>query len=354
MGLIFAYFYCILEWYYMPSSVPIASLPPLKCIITQQNETEMGANIGQMRQSIGQIFFVGQGVSGVLAKTYFKRIYPRIRADVYYPSMKNSGIFVTRCFCAAGSNHFPFKKGKRYTSGDVPLQRKLYDGSRTMTSDIKDSFHPFDVDGLATFYKESIEDSKFRDVMVSFGLPPTIEENVDCFCKALAIQFQMFVNSDTDEADDIVAMEYQKLIAEPQAEANESYRPVTVLYPGDQLYFKTRPRPTYQVNIYERFQHTWEFENIGTQVWHGRRLYFSNHESVRPRAEANYIDIPDTPPHKGIKITVSVDARGFEGKTECKWIMIDQDGNDCFPNSSTFSFVVCVRFEYDKDREVIQ
>lgn len=150
----------------------------------------------------------------------------------------------------------------------------------------------------------------------------------------------------TDEADDIVAMEYQKLLAEPQEKANEVYHPASVLYPGDQIYFKSQYRPTYQVNIYEVFQHTWEFENAGTQVWRGRRLFFSNHDTARPRTETNYIDIPDTPPHMGVKITVSMDARGFEGKTECKWIMVDSDNNDCFPNSSTFTFVVSTKYDY--------
>lgn len=284
----------------------------------------------------------------MLVKTYFERLYPHIRTAVYYPSRKNSGIFVTLCFCAAGSNHFPFTKGKRYTSEDVPLQRKIYDGTRTMTVDIKSSFHPFNEDGLAAFYKENIETAKLRDVMVAFGIPPTSEMNEDCLCRTLAIQFRAFIESDTDEADDIAAMEYWKLLEETKEETAEEYHPASVLYPGDQVYLKSKFRPTYQVNIYEKFQHTWEFENTGTQVWRGRRLYFINHDAVRPRADANYIDIPDTPPYKGVKITVSVDARGFEGKSECKWIMVDNDDNDCFPNSNTFSFVINTKYEYQK------
>ncbi len=284
----------------------------------------------------------------MLVKTYFERLYPHIRTELYYPSRKNSGIFVMRCFCAAGSNHFPFTKGKRYTSGDVPLPRKLYDGSRTMTPDIKASFHSFDEYGLTAFYKENIETAKMRDVMVAFGIPPTSKMNEDCLCRALAIQFRAFIESDTDEADDIAAMEYQKLLADPKEETTETYHSASVLYPGDQIYFKSKFRPTYQVNIYEKFQHTWEFENTGTQVWRGRRLYFLNHDAVRPRADANYIDIPDTPPHKGVKITVSMDACGFEGKSECKWIMVDNDDNDCFPNSNTFTFFVSAKFEYQK------
>lgn len=289
----------------------------------------------------------------MLIKTYFERIYPHIRADVYYPSRKNSGIFVILCFCAAGSNHFPFTKGQRYTSGDVPLPRKLYDGSRPMTPEIKASFHSFDDAGLTAFYKKNIEDGKTRDVMLAFGIPPTTEENKDCLCRALSLQLRAFVDSDADEADDIVAIEYQKLLAVPQEET-ESYQPASVLYPGDQIYFTSKFRPTYQVNIYEKFQHTWEFENVGTQVWRGRRLFFSNHDAVRPRAGSVYIDIPDTPPHKGVKITVSMDARGFEGKSECRWIMVDSDNNDCFPNSNTFIFIISTRFEYQKQTEVIQ
>ena len=284
----------------------------------------------------------------MLVKTYFERLYPHIRTAVYYPNRKNSGIFVTLCFCAAGSTHFPFTKGKRYTSEDVPLPRKLYDGSRTMTADIKSSFHPFNEDGLAAFYKENIETAKMRDVMLAFGIPPTTETDDDCLCRSLAIQFRAFIESDTDEADDIVALEYQKLLTEPQMETAESYHHASVLYPGDQIYFKSKFRPIYQVNIYEKFQHTWEFENTGTQTWRGRRLFFSNHDAVRPRAKENYIDIPDTPPHKDVKITVSMDARGFEGISECKWIMVDSDGNDCFPNSNTFTFVVSAKFEYQK------
>lgn len=284
----------------------------------------------------------------MLVKTYFERIYPHIRAEAYYPSRKNNGIFVTHCFCAAGSNQFPFTKGKRYTSGDVPLQRKLFDGSRKMTPDIKESFNPFDIDGLATFYKENIENGKVREVMLAFGIPPSAEENKELLCRALAIQFKAFIDSTTDEADDIVAIEYQKLLAEPQKDVSNSYQPSSVLYPGDQVYLKTKFRQIYQANIYEKILHTWEFENVGTQTWRGRKLYFSNHDAVRPRADTNYIDIPDTPPHKSVKITASIDTRGFEGTTECRWIMVDSGNNDCFPNSSTFTIVIKTKFEYGK------
>lgn len=282
----------------------------------------------------------------MLAKTYFEGIYPHIKSAVYYPSRKNNGIFITLCFFAAGSNYFTYIKGKRYTSGDVSSQRKIYDGTRPMKADVKASFNPFNVDGLTEFFESNIEDGKIKDVMRFFGIPPTSKHKKDCLCKALALQLKAFVDSDTDEADDIAAMEYQRLLSEPMAEQCETQLLQSALYPGDKAYNKTKYRPTYQVNIYEQFQHTWEFENIGMQTWRGRKLYFSNHDTVRPRAEKNCIDIPDTPPHKGVKITVSMDARGFEETTECKWIMVDKDGNDCFPNSGMFTFLVKTRFGY--------
>lgn len=49
-----------------------------------------------------------------------------------------------------------------------------------------------------------------------------------------------------------------------------------------------------------------------------------------------------------------MDARCFEGKSECKWIMVDSDNNDCFPKRNTFVFVVSTKFEYQKQTEVIQ
>jgi hypothetical protein len=101
------------------------------------------------------------------------------------------------------------------------------------------------------------------------------------------------------------------------------------------------------VNIYEKFQHTGNlcYGNAGL----ARQQTLFLEPRCRPsESRPNYIDIPDTPPHKGVKITVSMDARGFEGKSECKWIMVDNDDNDCFPNSNTFTFFVSAKFEHQK------
>ena len=293
--------------------------------------------------------FVRRGVSDLLVKTYFERLYPHTKSELYFPSRKNTGIFVSLCFMAAGSNYFPIKAGKKYTSDDVALQRKIYDGSRPMTHEVKNSFHPFDLKGLADFYRKHLSE-KIPAIALSFGISSDKKIDPECLCVALAMQFNLFIGSNSDEADDVVALEYQKLLAEPTAIESESYCPASVLYPGDQVRLKSKYRPVYRVGIYEKFEHTWEIENIGTQVWQGRKLFLSNHNKIRPKATMCYVAIPHTPPKKSVKIAVNMDARGFEDKSECKWIMVDEHGNDCFPNSGSFEFIIDTRFRC-KDKE---
>lgn len=276
---------------------------------------------------------------------YFKRIYPHIKSGVFYPSQKNAGIFVTLCFKAAGSNYFSYVKGKRYTSMDVPLQRKIYDGTRTMSYDVKSSFRNFDVAGLTNFFESSIDDRKTNDTMLAFGVPASAALNKKALCEALALQMKTLVEVDTEDAEDIVLLEYQRLVVEPTGVITLS-EVTRVLYPGDSVYMESAWCPIYSVSCNEKFQHTWSFQNSGIQTWRGRKLFFSNHDKVRPRADANYIEIPDVPPGKNIKITASMDARGFEGKTECLWIMVDSEGNNCFPNNSCFTIIVDVTFRF--------
>ena len=284
----------------------------------------------------------------MLIKIFFARLYPHTRSDIYHPSRKNNGLFVSLCFLAAGSDYFSYKKGKIYKSADVALQRKLYAGPRLMTQEIKNSFRSFDIEGLTAFYKESIDETKIREIMLSFGIVPDIEINIECLCRALAIQFRAFVESKTNEADDIVALEYQKLLAMPETAETDDYQPASVLYPGDQVCLRTKIRPVYRESIYKLIQHTWEFENTGNQTWRGRKLYLSNHADIRPKTDTCYIDIPETPPQKNVKIAVSMDTRGFEGTYKCKWTMVDSEGNDCFPNSDTFTFTITTKFEFEK------
>ena len=285
----------------------------------------------------------------MLLKEFFERVYPYTRSEKYYPSRKNTGILVLRCFSAAGSSYFRFNKEKRYTAQDVPLERKLYDGSRTLTLEQKKSFRAFDVNGLAECLKTMLDDSRTCEVMLEFGIPPGTDENFELLCLALAIQVKVFTDSMDENADDIVLPEYQRLLSgSPANKTSIASSSPEMLYHNDSIYFRSPLCPTYEVDIYETFQHTWMFDNVGKQTWRGRKLFFSNHAEVRPTADQIYIDIPDTPPNRSVTLTVTMDSRGFEGTYECKWIMIDSKGNDCYRNSSQFHFIVRTRFAIEK------
>lgn len=274
---------------------------------------------------------------------YFSRIFPSTAGQMYYPSRKNNGIFVCFCFSTAGSNYFTPKTG-RMTSADVPLERKLYDGSRKMSPELKASFKTFDADGLCAYFEKIIDKDKYGDVMLSFAIPPTEEKNPQALRRALADQFKEFIESDKEDAADIVAMQYQRYLTETETEPS-SYHHISSLYPDDTVYIKPDHKRSYSGFMYEKLTVTWKFSNLGKQTWRGRKLYLSNHGEIRPRAESNYIEIPETPPNKGVEVTTVIELRPFEGHTTCHWIMVDSEDNDCYPGSRTFDIEIDVKFK---------
>ena len=269
---------------------------------------------------------------------YFSRIFPSTKAEMYYPSRKNSGVFVSFCFQSAGSNYF-HPKACKMTSADVPLERKIYDGSRSMSQELKESFKTFDEDGLNKYFEKIIDKEKYDEVMLANGIPLGIERNPQALRKALVIQFRAFIDSDTEEATDIVGMMYQQYLEEPEPEVQTFHR-ISSLYPDDTVYMKPEHKRSYSGYMYEKLEVIWKFSNLGKQTWRGRKLYLSNHGEIRPRAESNYVEIPDTPPNTGVQVSVIIDLRPFEGNAVCKWVMIDSEGSDCFPGSRMFDIEI--------------
>ena len=275
---------------------------------------------------------------------YFSRIFPSTAGQMYYPNRKNSGIFVSFCFIEAGSNYFSHKQGDRLKSDDVPLERKLYDGSRKMSPDLKDSFKSFNADGLCAYFEKVIDKDKYGDVMLVFAIPPTETKNPQALRRALADQFKEFIDSDKEDAADIVAMQYQQYLAEKEPEPS-SYHHISSLYPNDTVYIKPDHQRSYSGFMYEKLTVAWKFSNLGKQTWRDRKLYLSNYAEIRPRAESNYIEIPETPPNTGVEISTVIELRPFEGRTTCHWIMVDSDGNDCYPGSRMFDLDIDVKFK---------
>lgn len=248
-------------------------------------------------------------------------------------------MFVSMLFVAAGSEYFSAS-----TSSDKEYQKKLYNGSKPLTKNMRDSFPSvINIIDVVAFFDEYINTNQLREVMNAFAIPVSVVPDKTLLSTALATQFQLFIQSDTNDVDDIVAMEYQRLLSEPE----ELVQLIKPLYPNDSAYVcEFKPQRSYSVSTYERFQHTWAIKNTGTQTWRGRKLVFANHTEVRPRTDDNAIVIPDMIPGKDIKITTSFDARGCEGSFDCLWEMHDSDGNNCFPdNKRLFCVTIAVIYK---------
>ena len=265
---------------------------------------------------------------------YCKNIYP------YCQQISSQGLFVSKLFITGGSSYFSAS-----ITADKEYQKKLYNGSKPLTQNLKDSFPAnIQLDALVGLFEKHLKDDQVRQAMTAFAIPVSLEPARGTFFLALALQFCYFIKNETSDVDDIVAMEYQKLLTEPIDEKPQSLAP---LYPGDSAYvLEFLPARIYSRKCYEWFDHTWVIRNTGIQTWRGRKFVFVNHATVRPRANTNCIDIPDVAPGKDIKITTSFDTRGFEGHYECFWGMQDSEGNDCFPNNKwLFNVTIDTEFE---------
>ena len=116
-------------------------------------------------------------------------------------------------------------------------------------------------------------------------------------------------------------------------------------YPGDKIKVSFGREKRYRVNCYDAFQHTWTIDNAGTVEWRGRRLFLTNSADIKLKVESIYLDVPTLRPGEQIKIATGIEARGKEDTAEYKWIMIDKDGNNCFPEDRSLYITVTVEFQ---------
>lgn len=252
------------------------------------------------------------------------------------PRLKSQEKFIDALFRAAGHE---LSYGESY-------KRKLFNGDMPFRRDVKALFREYNFQSLTDFFLSEIADDRVPRVVAAFGIPEPGEASKEALCKALACQMGLLIDSDDEDVDDIVALRYQVLKLNPEAES-VSLQGMHPLYPGDDVYMRPPSNDMHKVNLNELFEHAWAFDNVGTQTWTGRRLYLSNHAEIRPRAESVYVSIPDTPPNATARVSVRMDSRGFEGRSECQWVMVDKDGSVCFPNRGFFAFAIDVEFRFD-------
>ena len=269
------------------------------------------------------------------------------RTYSYRKKEKNQGVFVVKCFLSAGSHHFKMPEKYMQKSTELEAARmlmKVDTSHRKLTAEMKKSF-PIPLEsGLADYLAEGVDEEQLREALTELRITISTEANAEIYGKALSDQFQLFVESDDYQVEDIVAKRYMERL---QDIAHDDYPDaVSGKYIGDRIgVFKTAAGFRYEINSEGSFTHKWMIRNSGKVVWHDRKLKMINQGKIRPRAEQDEIVIPETQPGEIVELQVVIDARGFEGTYECQWAMIDEDGVDCFPDETGLNITVISTFE---------
>jgi len=257
---------------------------------------------------------------------YSKRLYPNLSG------LHNQSHFVGSLFNAAGSTFFPI----RGAYGGDDNQRKLFSGSRAFNKKMKASFPtPIDNQGLTAFFNTHIGDKSFPKIMAAYGIPSEEPQDKALLVAALCVQFQNIVTEARDDVDDIVALEYNRLL---QAQGEES-TPTFPLYPGDDVALVESTSAHHTVEFYELFEHSWVIRNAGTVTWERRTLECVDAPCIRIRPTVKSAAIPKTKPGDTFSLKVQMDARGFEGVYESVWEMKDAEGRLCFPNKNKIMII---------------
>lgn len=271
-------------------------------------------------------------------KVFFEHIYKPLPSDAFYPNRKNGGILVHYFFQKGGSNHYPCNK-HHLISSDVAGERKLYDGTRTLTQQMKESFPSILPEELTIYIEKLLNQETAQKVARNFGIQPKTDINVPALAKALVYQFDLYINSVDDEVSDIVSEAYLRFCTDISATIHQ---PPIPRYPDDKVCLLGDTPHHMKIPLYTDFTVSWAFQNDGKQTWKNRKLFFSNwnHPDVRPKARENIIDIPTTEPGGSARITTSMNTRGKQGTSICEWIMVDENGENCFPNNKIFHLII--------------
>lgn len=261
---------------------------------------------------------------------FSKRLYPCLSG------LSNQGQFIGALFNAAGSTFFPLRA--QYGTDDY--QRKVYSGQRPFNSKMKCSFpSPIDNESLMNFLDLKIGDSSLQLLMRNFGIPMNEVQNKGLFIKALCIQFQNIISETSDEVEDVVASEYNRLLLESDTLAvNDG-----PYYPGDDFLLVGQiPEQNHIESFYKEFEHQWTIRNTGTVTWEGRYLECTNPTDIKIRSKNKIIDIPKVKPGDEVCLTVKFNSRGCEGNYKALWEMKDVEGHSCFPFKKSLAVEVVV------------
>lgn len=255
----------------------------------------------------------------------------------------NQSAFVTDLFQACGSNHFLPEQRNSST------QKNLFKG-RPLTGEMKASFpRPFRTNDLAGFIEKYVG-STYVKIFDEFQISSNSRFDKHFVALTLAQQFKVFVESDKSDVPDIIAPTYQNFLDNPSATQRSMDETNVPLHVGDRVDLINQAAKNYTVGMNKKFLHHWKLKNSGKVEWRNRKLLFVNNDKkeVRVKAIPSEIVIPDIKPGKFVDIETEFDSRAFEGVFTTMWKMVDQDGNDCFPNQKwLFDVIIKVEFRLE-------
>ena len=287
-----------------------------------------------LRSEVGKKGLLGlkkglDDMSEILISDYSKVVKKSFSASV------SQGRFMREVFKAAGYDRFP-------TSSDEEYAKKICNGSKPITDDMRDGFpRPYCVKELAEYLAKKIDNAKVQSLAQSFEISDETVEK-DKLCKAIAAQFFLYVEGGGEKKpeENTVPENYKRLLDDSIDEKKLGFP----RHSGDKAWVINGQRVrSYTKHFYERFDHVWCIKNIGNVHWHGRKLVCKSIDTQYIKVDAYEICVPNTAPGENAEIKIKVDPRGKENTFISRWIMIDKDGNDCYPNDDTlFNFAVTV------------
>jgi hypothetical protein len=276
-------------------------------------------------------------VNGTKSYEFLKKLY------AFLGNQRNQSVYVVRFLNAAGSNYFHLPENRQHQTNEYLEAERRYAIDRSLTPEIKASFqNHVRLDDLTGFISRNMKRDSFAQCMEEFGVPSDAAQDLEKFARALAIQFNLFVNTDGDDVHNSVWEIYRALLEGHEITQEELRGP---RYKGDDVYVDDGNRK-HIADCYEIVHHEWRLQNHGNVEWKNRRLVLVNQADIHPRPVKTVIPIQDTEPGEFTKIATDIDARGFEGDFECKWEMQDADGENCFPNKK-WEFNISIRVAFN-------
>lgn len=268
-------------------------------------------------------------MSEILIKDFSKVVKRSFSVSV------NQGRFMREVFKASGYDRFP-------TPSDEIYAKKICDGSKPITPDMKNGFpKPYHVEELALYFGKKIDNAKVKTLATFFGITDeAIDKNL--ICRAIASQFFLYVEGGGEKKpeENTVSDNYLRLLSGTIDESMLGYPH----HSGDRAWVINGQRVrAYTKSFYEIFEHVWCIRNNGNVNWHNRKLICRSIDTQYIKIDAVEIDVPDTAPGESVEIKIKVDPRGKESTFLSSWVMIDEEGNNCYPNDDTlFNFTVTV------------